>query len=349
MNVVFRVDSSAKIGSGHLMRCLTLASRLRVRDFVDIFFVSRDLKGNLNDKVTEAGYHLIVLPERAVDKSLTGYAAWLTVTQEQDAVETIAALGCIGAVERLVIDSYAIDETWEKMLRSYVREIFVVDDLANRRHDCDILLDYGLSPGKEEKYKRLVPDGCRLLIGVRYALVRDEFLVARKNLRPFKEVVKNILIFYGGADVTNETQKAIDVLTQMSVPGLKVEVIVGSSNPHKESIKKFCACFEFIYYYEQVSNMAEFMSRADVLICAGGTTLLEAMYLQLPAIVTAVAENQREAAEYGASLGLIEYLGFYDQVSNLDIAQALQRLTLKKRSEIADKCEEILGMHRIEC
>ncbi|MBR3721493.1 MAG: UDP-2,4-diacetamido-2,4,6-trideoxy-beta-L-altropyranose hydrolase [Selenomonadaceae bacterium] len=343
MNTVFRADASIHIGSGHVMRCLTFAARMNHFKPAEIYFVSRDLPGNLNDKIVDAGYHLLVLPRQEPKESLTGYAAWLTVLKEQDATETIDVLKRIGTVDRLVIDSYAIDETWERMLRPYVGEIFVIDDLANRRHDCDVLLDYGLLPDKEEKYRQLVPKHCRLLLGVKYAPFRSEFIEAQKTLSPPKANIKNILIFYGGADATNETQKALDALRQISMSDLQAQVIVGSSNPHKESIKKYCAGHNRLNCHEQVGNMAEFMSLADVFICAGGTTLMEAWYMRLPTIVTVVAENQRVSSEYAASSGLIEYLGYYDEVSAADIARALQGMTLQKRQGFARRCEELFG------
>lgn len=348
MRVVIRVDSSNLIGSGHLMRCLTLAGQFKKQGH-EVHFICRDLDGNLSGLVNEKGFNLTLLPRAEDNGNLEGYAKWLTVTQEQDAEATINVLSGFEHISRVVVDSYAIDETWEKMVRPYTDEIFVIDDLANRRHDCDVLLDQNYYLYKEHRYDGLVPEACKLLLGPEYALLREEFYEAKKHLCKRDGNIRNILVFYGGSDLTDETTKAVCALIDLKLSEVTVNVIVGASNQRKEKIHKLCTRYDFLHYYEQVSNMAELMSHADVFICAGGTTLLEAMYLQLPAIVTAVAENQREAAEYGASLGLIEYLGFYDQVSNLDIAQALQRLTLKKRSEIADKCEEILGMHRIEC
>ncbi|WP_297963056.1 UDP-2,4-diacetamido-2,4,6-trideoxy-beta-L-altropyranose hydrolase [uncultured Anaerovibrio sp.] len=341
--IVFRVDASTQIGTGHMMRCLALASRMKKKYSADIIFLSRDLPGNINDRVEANGYRLLVLPRRTPNEKLKGYAAWLTVPQSQDAAESIEVLGNIGQIDRLVVDSYAIDETWEKCLRPWVGEIFVVDDLANRRHDCDILLDHGFLPGKEESYRKLVPEGCQLMLGVKYALIRDEFILARASLPPMKKNIRNILIFYGGADVTNETEKAIDALINLNLSGVDVEVIVGKSNPHKASVKQKCANYDFVHFHEQVSNMAWYMSNADILLCAGGTTLLEAWHLGLPTIVTAVAENQRIGCEYCAKMDLMDYLGFYDSVEVPNIIQAVQGMSYSRRCAIKEKCELLLN------
>ena len=137
---VIRVDSSEQIGSGHLMRCLTLAEQMRKKN-AEVHFISRDLIGSLHRLVTEHEFSLHLLPRHEAQANLTGYAAWLTVSQTMDAEETVSTLSQIPPVDRLVVDSYALDIVWEQQMRPLVREIFVIDDLANRQHDCDILLD----------------------------------------------------------------------------------------------------------------------------------------------------------------------------------------------------------------
>ena len=165
MRVAIRVDSSTVIGSGHLMRCLTLAERMRKEKNAEVHFISRDLEGNLHGKIKKAGFPLHALPRHPFDKSLDGYDAWLTVPQEVDAAETKTIIQEIGTVDRLVVDSYALDIVWEREMRPFVDEIFVIDDLANRNHDCDILLEQGFRFHHETRYVGLVPSHCRLLLG----------------------------------------------------------------------------------------------------------------------------------------------------------------------------------------
>ncbi len=152
MLVAIRVDSSTIIGSGHLMRCLTLAERLQRQEKAEIHFISRDLGGNLHNQIKKAGFCLHVLPRHSLDESLAGYAEWLTVPQNVDAEETKAILQEIGKVDCLVVDSYALSKEWEREMRPVVNDIFVIDDLANRTHDCDILLDQNYYLDREKRY-----------------------------------------------------------------------------------------------------------------------------------------------------------------------------------------------------
>ena len=322
--VAIRVDSSEQIGSGHLMRCLTLAERLR-EDGAVVHFICREFSGNLNHLVREQGFSLHILPRHTDHPALTGYAAWLTVPQEVDAEETRTILRQIQPVERLVVDSYALDAAWEQSLRPFVREIFVIDDLANRPHECDILLDQNFYREMRHRYDGLVPPTCKLLLGPSHALLREEFYAAREKIGVLDGVLRRILVFYGGSDVTRETEKAIRALVQLQLLSVTVDVVVGGSNPFRASIEELCAAHEFLHYHCQVSNMAELMAHTDLCLGAGGTTTWERCFLGLPAIVTAVAENQIQICEDCAEAGYIRYLGRWDEVRQEDIAAAVQK------------------------
>ena len=329
MNIVVRVDSSNVIGSGHLMRCLTLAQRFS-NDGHIVSFICRDLEGNLAGLVKKQDFQLYMLPPASIDDSITGYASWLTVTQEQDAAESITLMQKMGKVDRVVMDSYAIDETWEKIIRPYTNEIFVIDDLANRKHDCDILLDQNFYLNKEERYKELVPEQCKLLLGPEHALLREEFYLAKEKMQPRDSKLHNILVFYGGADATNETSKAIEALSLLKSNGelqnVNITVVVGGSNPNNESISNHCLKEDFKYLY-QVNNMAELMTEGDLMLGAGGTTTWERCFLSLPAIVTAVAENQFQICNDCAMAGIIYYLGQWNEVTIDDICKAVRKFT----------------------
>ncbi len=322
MLVVIRVDSSSQIGSGHLMRCLTLAGQLK-KQGVEVAFICRDLEGNLTELVKKHGYELYLLPRATKDDTLTGYATWLTASQNRDAEETIAIIQKFSVVNRLVVDSYAIDETWEKLLRPYVQEIFVIDDLANRRHDCDVLLDQNYYLDKEHRYDGLLPESCKLLLGPEHALLREEFYETKKHLRKRDGSIHNILVFYGGSDLTDETTKAIHALIELNLPGVTADVIVGASNKQKGKISELCAQHEFLHYHEQVSNMAEFMNNADLMLGAGGTTTWERLFLELPAIVTAIADNQVKVCEDCAKAKMIDYLGLSRDVTQVALKNAV--------------------------
>ena len=331
MNVIIRADASTSIGSGHVMRCLTLAHRLKKEKNAKVVFVMRVLPGNLIGVVEKQGFEVLKLPPANQKYSLNGYGLWLTVPMEVDAQQTIEVLqhylqehSC-DSLDRLIVDSYALDEQWEQVLHPYCNEIMVIDDLANRRHDCDILLDQNFYLNKDARYAGLVPEHCKMLLGPEHALLREEFYEAKKHLRKRDGTIKNILVFYGGSDLTNETEKAIKALVQLHDEGYSftADVITGVSNFRREKIEKICSKYHFLHYYCQVSNMAEFMNKADLMLGAGGSTTWERLYMELPALVTAVAENQIQGCRDCSQAGLIDYLGESEKVTVDVIVNAL--------------------------
>ena len=318
--IAFRVDSSIQIGSGHLMRCLTLAEKLNCQE--KIIFISRNLSGNISNLVLKKGFKLILLKNEDLDLNLRGYEKWLTVRQEQDAKETIEAIKTLN-LELLIVDSYAIDVKWEKMLRPSVEKIMVIDDLANRKHDCDILLDQNFYYNYADRYKDLVGKYCNLFLGPKYALLRDEFYKEKSKKIKKNSEIKNIFIFFGGSDLTNDTMKALKALLLLERVDLRVNIVVGTSNIYKEEIEKFCEIYEWINYYCQVGNIAELMNQADLSIGAGGTATWERAFLGLPAIVISVAENQRQLSIDAEKIGIIKYLGPSECVSISDIVSEI--------------------------
>lgn len=324
MIAVFRVDASTQIGSGHVMRCLTLAQKLKKEKQADVYFVMRLLEGNLINLVKGKGFTVLTLPEKPVNNDLQGYTKWLTVTQKQDAEDTKAVISELSNIDLFVIDSYAIDYIWENELRPYVKQIMVIDDLANRKHNCDILLDQNFYLDKEKRYKKLVPENCQLYLGPKFALLRDEFYKVKANLRKRNGNIKNILVFFGGSDLTNETEKAIKAIELLNKPDITVNVVVGNGNKNKEKLKKLCEQNPQLKFYCQVDNMAELMNEADLAIGAGGTTIWERYFMELPSIVISIADNQTKICEDCAVEGLFKYLGKYDEVCVIDINNALK-------------------------
>ena len=204
MRLIIRADASIEMGSGHVMRCLALAEELKKNGF-DITFITRAHEGNLNGLISDKGMKVAELSAPDSRSAPVGNgcsddcAEWLGVTQEQDARETINALGKT-IPYWLIVDHYGLDELWEKTIRPHVKKIMVIDDLANRHHDCEMLLDQNWFDDKESRYRGLVPAGCTQLFGPEYALLRPEFAEARKNLKPRTGEVKRIFVFFGGAD-----------------------------------------------------------------------------------------------------------------------------------------------------
>ena len=189
---------------------------------------------------------------------------------QEDATETSAILAQgDGSIDWLIMDHYALDRLWETEMRPDVRKIMVIDDLADRRHDCDLLLDQNLFKNSHSRHDGLVPIPCQKLLGPRYALLRREFRAARKTLRVRDGRIKRILIFFGGGDPTNETAKALKALAQLNRPEVAVDVVVGGGNPYNKQIQTLVGALPKATYHCQIMNMAELMAAADIAIGGG--------------------------------------------------------------------------------
>ena len=337
MNITFRTDSSLQIGSGHVMRCLTLADELRQRG-ADVMFVCREHPGNMIGLIEAKGYPVVRLAQAEAEYAEApedlAHAAWLGVSWQQDAAETIIAVKDAHP-QWLIIDHYALDCRWELLLRPYVGEIMAIDDLADRPHDCDLLLDQNLCDGLDTRYDILLPKACHKLLGPKYVLLRPEFATSRKNLRQRDGQVKRVLVFFGGVDPTNETEKTLQALTGISDRQFDVDVVVGGGNLHKEQINKICAANDGFHYHCQVDNMAELMAAADLAIGAGGATTWERCALGLPSISVVIAKNQHDTTKAVAAVGATLCLGYCNKVMQEDIAEALRQL-LRNSSEVND-------------
>ena len=306
LRIVFRTDANQQIGTGHFMRCLTLADELR-RSHADICFVARDLPLYLRQMLKERGFHCIALPETEVAQETDElpHAAWLTTSQEKDSEQTMAALGA-GTWDWLVVDHYALDHRFEKPLRAVCQHVMVIDDLADRLHDCDVLLDQNFYQDKAQRYLDKVPVHCRLLLGPSFALLRPEFKTMRDKLQVRTGKVNNILVFFGGVDADNLTGQVLDVLIRLNL-GVQVNVVIGQQHPQKEKIRHLCAQHRFVCHV-QTSQMASLMVEADLAIGAGGSSHWERCCLGLPSIAVATAANQipitNELSKLGGCLSL---------------------------------------------
>lgn len=353
MKIIFRADASIQIGSGHVMRCLTLADRLRERG-ATVHFICRELPGHLGGLLVDKGYPVGWLPAPGSDDPAipthTAHSAWLGVPWQADAEQPRAMLAGLPEVDWLIVDHYALDRTWEAQMRPLVERIMVIDDLADRPHDCDLLLDQNLYPNLEHRYDNLVPTDCRKLLGPRYALLRPEFGEARKTLRVRDGSIRRILIFFGGSDPTNETTKALEAIRLLDRPDINVDVVVGETNPHKEKVKTLCATLPNVIYHCQVSNMAELMAAADLAIGAGGATTWERCCLGLPSVVCIIADNQVEMTNALANDGCLLSLGWCLSLTAASIGRVIETLNACKGllQFLGDRTAELVDGHGVE-
>jgi UDP-2,4-diacetamido-2,4,6-trideoxy-beta-L-altropyranose hydrolase len=297
------------------MRCLTLAVELSDAG-AEVSFISRGHPGNLNELIRKKGFCCQELPkapdvepnEQCVQDTRFEYASLMGVSQQQDAQETIESIGTTRA-DWLIVDHYGLDEEWERLLRPHAAKIMVIDDLADRRHDCDLLLDQNFFSNGDKRYDELVPPACTKLLGPKYALLRKEFREVRKNLRERTGEVKRILVFMGGADLGNVTGLAIEALSNPELLHLQVDVVIGVQNPHRENIEKLVYSRPQTTLHIQATNMAELMRETDLAIGAGGSTTWERLYLGLPSIIIPIANNQILPTKDLYDFGIIMSLG----------------------------------------
>lgn len=189
-------------------------------------------------------------------------------------------------------------------MRVSARQIMVIDDIADRQHDCDVLLDQNYYVDMDTRYTGKVATSCQLLLGPRYALLRDEFRKLREQVKPRTGEVKRILVFFGGVDAGNYTGLAIQALTELGGKGINVDVVIGAQHPHRAQVETACVENGFICHV-QTDRMAELMAAADLAIGAGGSSTWERCCLGLPALSICVANNQRKQIDDAAVEGLL--------------------------------------------
>ena len=327
MNVYIRTDASIEIGTGHVMRCLTLAGKLREQG-ADVCFICRKHKGHLCDLIQEKGYKVLKLPVppgNIMTQNVTRHTQWLGVPLSVDANQTKELLSN-GLVDLLIVDHYAINEEWERILRVQAKKMMVIDDLADRKHHCDFLLDQNFIINYQNRYHSLVPAHCKTFLGPNYVLLRAEFYNELRKQKLRKGAVKRILIFFGGIDHSNETGKALSSVLALGRNNIQVDVVVGQSNRYKDQIASICKMYDFLHFHCQIENMAEIMRLADLAIGAGGTTTWERCFLGLPSIVVSIAENQEEICQSLAKEKVIFYLGNKNSIEQSCLTRHLKRL-----------------------
>ncbi|MDO3377979.1 UDP-2,4-diacetamido-2,4,6-trideoxy-beta-L-altropyranose hydrolase [Geoalkalibacter halelectricus] len=287
MRIAIRADSSTRIGSGHIMRCLALAEALR-REGARVVFLCREEAGHLGEEIARRGFELV----------------WVDDSGQNDPAGHPVRMA--GGIDLLIVDHYALGHTWEEAMRPFARAIMVIDDLADRPHDCDLLLDQNLLPEMERRYKKLVPDGCRLLLGLAYALLREEFYTAAATAKE-RNQINHLLIFFGGGDPDNLTGRALGELESLSVTA---DIVIGGGNPHRRDLEARCRDKSDRWtLHVQTDRMAELMARADLALGAGGSTHWERCLLGLPALVVTVADNQVATTRLLHQKGACRWLG----------------------------------------
>jgi len=323
LNIVIRVDSSEFIGVGHVMRCITLAEKFKTnKRNIKIIFICRNYIGNSIDFILKKGYECLVLKDfknkedyKNVDNF---YDNWISKTWKQDVNETIKLISDI-KVDLIVIDHYGIDFQWEVEISKFVNKIMIIDDLANRKHNADVLLDQNYYENSNDRYSDLVPTNCIQFTGLRYLLLRDEFEKITHSKFQKSCHVKKLLVFFGGNDNSGLTIKVLKSLLGISFLKFKVDIVIGERNLDLEEIKILVNTNINFNLYIQTEHMALLMSEADFAIISGGSVIWEACSIGLPIFVVVTAENQEEVVSFLDKSGVIKSIGRHDKINHRSI------------------------------
>ena len=279
----------------------------------DIIFISRLLDGNLFNIIRGRGFEVVTLGDYSKTDN-TSDTDWLGVSQKDDAQDTIEKLkGRI--VDILFVDHYNLDFKWETLIKPHVGSIAVIDDLADRKHNCDFLIDHNFRNDNSNAYE-LVPSSCKILLGLQFAILSPEYREYRKTISNRTGKIDRVLVYFGGTDWQNMTNLALKVLSQEEFGHLEVDVVIGDNYPFLSDLRQLINKRPKTNLHQSLPNLASLMSSADLAIGGGGTTMWERMSMGLPAVVISLANNQLPACKALQKENLIHYLGTHEEVSD---------------------------------
>lgn len=298
MRVAVRADASPRIGAGHLMRCLSLADALRARG-AQIAFVTGPLPEALAARVRGAGHRLAEIEPAGLvpDRPDWDRAPADAAAQAADAARTRAALGAF-VPDWVVVDHYRLDAEWERgLLETGPCRILAIDDLANRRHECAILVDQTFGRAAED-YLPLVPEGTTVFAGARYALLRPEFARARAEAlrrRRTSRPVERLLVSFGATDIGSVTAKVLGAAVAAGI-SCPIDAVIGPGAPSLAEVAALARRHKQIALHVDTSNMAELIANADLAIATAGVSSWERCCLGLPTVLLTLARNQELVA-----------------------------------------------------
>lgn len=274
---IFRADASPAIGGGHVARCLTLADALHADGWLCRFVCTQQTLDTMP---------ALAASDHGVDR--------LGSTDEP------LPKSC-GKADLLVVDHYRLDASFERAHRDRVARVLAIDDLADRSHDCDVLLD--TTPGrKADAYAGMVPASTCFLLGPVFALLRPAFAAVRRTRLPIvHRPARQIVVGFGATDPENLTAVALSALAALGRP-FDVTVLLGAAAPYRAEVERLAAHVGARLAPPDVS-VASVLADADLAIGAGGTSAWERCCLGLPTVVLVAADNQRANAEALQGLG----------------------------------------------
>lgn len=315
--LLIRCDATTDIGAGHFFRDLALAEAAIDHDIPVIMAMHRPAQTFI---------------DIAAASQINVQSIDATPNSPEDAHQLNQLAKDLPA-KALVVDGYHFDTAYYQRL---IREDFTlaaIDDIAHQHFPVDILVN--VNP-HADTLNYDVPSDARLLLGVKYTLLRRQFRQARAALDAkggpvVPEQVSKIIITLGGGDPTNETAKVLQALNLANYKG-QADVIIGPANPHRHTLEELATSSKAdIRFHQNVQNMAELMLGQHLAICAAGGTSWELACLGVPMMQMVIAENQHPIADYLSQNSLALFSGWNHNTTSDLIAQQLTSLSLSKQ------------------
>lgn len=339
MRLLIRADASASIGSGHVMRCLALAQHWQARGG-SVTFLSHCESDAVCQHIKSSGCSFVMLEQPHPDP--------LDLSTTLSTIKQLANL--TSADSWLVLDGYHFDPEYQRMIRSAGHKLIVIDDTAHlANYHADVLLNQNI-------YADRLDYNCdadtTLLLGTRYALLRQEFLGWREWQRKTPEIARKVLVTMGGGDPDNVTLRVIRALCQVNIEGLEVLVVVGENNPHFDVLKDAISAAAVkehgphpsIQMVRNASNMPELMAWADMAVSAGGSTCWEATFLGLPSCIIVLAKNQLQVAKILGERGIAVNVGWFASINEAELIRTITNMIQdgKRRHEMCLKGKSLV-------
>lgn len=255
------------------------------------------------------------------------YQNWLGVSQETDANQTLAIINkSLGAntVDWLIVDHYAIGKFWHEKIKPAVRYIGAIDDLANRKMNCDLLLDQ--TPGRQrKKYEPWIEDNTLCLCGEYYALLREEFFEARQSLKdnstpaaPF-----NIVVSMGGVDPKGAIVGVLEQLDDLPISVISSVTVMLTEPPSPSLVRTLESCQHAVSVVIDSASVSRMYCHADIAIGAGGVSSLERCVVGTPSLIYIYADNQRHIVAFLEEAGAARVVADCHDFSHSTLAKTI--------------------------
>lgn len=337
MNILIKVDSSIIIGTGHVMRCRNLANKFKERGY-NVIFICKVYEGNIISILNE-DYDVLEISNNYLYPLSINTNTWLGDNIEDDVDKCFNVYNNIYSIDKqidlLIIDHYAIDYRWEELIKQRlpIKSIMVIDDLHNRKHNCDYLLDHTYRTNNP--YKSLVSNDTCMLLGPSYCLLNDMFMETRNKkqrneMTRIDKQIKRINISFGGGDMYKVTEKVIKTIINCDDDNIcneiKYDIVLGKLYPNIEKIKQLVKDKKNFNVYVNINHreICNLLIDTDLGIGAGGTSVYERCCLGIPSIVITMADNQKSNAINLDDLGAITYLGNYDKWDEKELIKIIR-------------------------